>query len=229
MAYWLPGESAAECRLALEAGDRLRYAVGIPDVPARSITEMLLEDDEPMGGAVSRSERKTTFTVHWIAVGEKPVLLDQVEGVTDNQPWLDREIVINAIRAGEGTLRFATRPKKPGDLVSAVVGDPRIIRVDRKPQTRPNLLVYLIDTLRADHLSCYGARNPTSPCLDELAADGFRFTNFYAVAPWTRPTTATLLTGYYPSWHGTGRWPARRRVSPPLHPVRPHLHVPCRW
>ena len=76
---------------------------------------------------------------------------------------------------------------------------------DDVERCRPNVLVYLIDALRADHVSAYGARNLTTPHLDELAADGFLFTDFQAVAPWTRPTTATLLTGYYPSWHGMGK------------------------
>src|SRR5262245_2708066 len=65
-----------------------------------------------------------------------------------------------------------------------------------------NALLVSIDTLRPDHLSCYGNPRPTSPHLDELARGGVRFTDVTAAAPWTLPSHATMLTGLYPSHHG---------------------------
>jgi arylsulfatase A-like enzyme len=65
-----------------------------------------------------------------------------------------------------------------------------------------NALLVSIDTLRPDHLSCYGNPRPTSPRLDELARAGVRFTDVTAAAPWTLPSHATMLTGLYPSHHG---------------------------
>src|SRR5262249_40417119 len=65
-----------------------------------------------------------------------------------------------------------------------------------------NLLLISIDTLRADHLSCYGHERPPSPALDALAARGVRFADATAAAPWTLPSHATMLTGLYPSHHG---------------------------
>ncbi|NOT30531.1 MAG: sulfatase [Planctomycetes bacterium] len=59
-----------------------------------------------------------------------------------------------------------------------------------------------IDTLRPDHLSCYGHPRETSPNLDRLARRGVRFTDVTAAAPWTLPSHASLLTGLYPSRHG---------------------------
>ncbi|MEW6071775.1 MAG: sulfatase [Planctomycetota bacterium] len=59
-----------------------------------------------------------------------------------------------------------------------------------------------IDTLRPDHLGCYGHDRPTSPAIDALAASGVRFTDVAASSPWTLPSHASLLTGMYPSRHG---------------------------
>jgi arylsulfatase A-like enzyme len=59
-----------------------------------------------------------------------------------------------------------------------------------------------IDTLRADHLGCYGYGRPTSPGIDALAREGILFEDVSAPSPWTLPSHASLLTGLYPSRHG---------------------------
>ncbi|MGH7337617.1 MAG: sulfatase, partial [Myxococcota bacterium] len=69
----------------------------------------------------------------------------------------------------------------------------------------PNILVYLIDTLRADHLGCYGYPKPTSPAIDAFAERAVRFREARANASWTRPAVATILTGLYPITHQTQR------------------------
>jgi arylsulfatase A-like enzyme len=66
----------------------------------------------------------------------------------------------------------------------------------------PNVVLITVDTLRADHLSCYGYERPTSPFLDSLAAAGARCADASAPASWTKPSTGTILTGLYPSRHG---------------------------
>jgi arylsulfatase A-like enzyme len=64
---------------------------------------------------------------------------------------------------------------------------------------KPNIFVILIDTLRPDHLGCYGYQRTTSPNIDKLAAEGIRFENAFSAAPWTNPSILALLTGLYPS------------------------------
>jgi arylsulfatase A-like enzyme len=59
----------------------------------------------------------------------------------------------------------------------------------------PNILFVSIDSLRADHVSCYGYAKPTTPHLDRLAAEGVRFHRALANAPWTLPSHITMLTG----------------------------------
>jgi arylsulfatase A-like enzyme/tetratricopeptide (TPR) repeat protein len=69
------------------------------------------------------------------------------------------------------------------------------------PRPSPNVLLVSIDTLRADHLGCYGARAKT-PTIDGLAADGVLFERAVSHVPVTLPSHASLLTGIYPIAHG---------------------------
>jgi arylsulfatase A-like enzyme len=65
------------------------------------------------------------------------------------------------------------------------------------------VILYVLDALRADHLSCYGYSRKVSPNIDQLAADGALFRNCFAPATWTRPVAASILSGVYPLVHGT--------------------------
>ncbi len=72
-----------------------------------------------------------------------------------------------------------------------------------------NAIVVLVDTLRADHLSCYGYERPTSPEIDAFAASGVRFAEAIVQNPKTSPSVATILSGTYPHTHGIatiGTW-----------------------
>lgn len=66
----------------------------------------------------------------------------------------------------------------------------------------PNVIVYLVDTLRADHLGCYGYGKPVSPHADAFAKEATLFESVVAQAPWTRPAVASILTGVWPKTHG---------------------------
>jgi arylsulfatase A-like enzyme len=71
------------------------------------------------------------------------------------------------------------------------------------PAPPPRHVVLIsIDTLRADHVGCYGYAKATTPNLDALAAESIVFENASTAAPWTLPAHASLLTGLYPSHHG---------------------------
>lgn len=71
-----------------------------------------------------------------------------------------------------------------------------------------NLVVYVSDALRTDHVGCYGARRVRTPTIDELAASGVRFDQAIAPAPWTCPSTTSMITGLYPHHHGYLHWDA---------------------
>jgi arylsulfatase A-like enzyme len=66
----------------------------------------------------------------------------------------------------------------------------------------PNIVLILVDTLRADHLGFAGYERPTSPAIDRLAAENLVFENAIAPAPWTPPSVASIFTGLYPTAHG---------------------------
>jgi arylsulfatase A-like enzyme len=69
----------------------------------------------------------------------------------------------------------------------------------------PNVVLITIDTLRVDHLSCYGYAWKTSPYIDQLAAQGTRFTRSYTAIPLTGPAHLSLFTSRYPQEHGARR------------------------
>ncbi len=65
-----------------------------------------------------------------------------------------------------------------------------------------NVLLIVIDTLRRDHLSCYGYFRRTSPTIDKLAKEGIFFTDVISQSSQTAPSIASLFTGLYPHNHG---------------------------
>ncbi len=71
-----------------------------------------------------------------------------------------------------------------------------------RPETRPNVVLIVLDTARADRFSCMGYGRPTSPNIDALAAEGTLFKKAYTTDFWTLPSHASLLTGLYPSQAG---------------------------
>jgi arylsulfatase A-like enzyme/Flp pilus assembly protein TadD len=66
----------------------------------------------------------------------------------------------------------------------------------------PDVFLITIDTLRADHVGCYGYKQVETPALDALAADGVRFTQAFTHSPITNTSHITILTGLLPSVHG---------------------------
>jgi arylsulfatase A-like enzyme/Tfp pilus assembly protein PilF len=66
----------------------------------------------------------------------------------------------------------------------------------------PSVVLITLDTVRADHLGCYGYVKAETPALDGLARGGVRFANAYTVVPITLPSHAVILSGTYPMWNG---------------------------
>jgi choline-sulfatase len=80
--------------------------------------------------------------------------------------------------------------------------------VAREPEpdkeTRPGVFLITIDTLRADHVHCYGYDQIRTPALDLLAEQGIRFTQAFTPSPITNSSHTSILTGLLPSSHGVG-------------------------
>ena len=80
----------------------------------------------------------------------------------------------------------------------------RIASLPATPAGRPNILLLVIDTQRADHLSVYGYGRPTSPTLERLAQEGWLFDNVTSSSSWTLPSHATMMTGRQQHEHRAG-------------------------
>jgi len=80
-------------------------------------------------------------------------------------------------------------------------------------KTTPNVVLITIDTLRADHLGCYGYQQIKTPNIDSLAADSTRFTRAFTPVPVTLPSHSAMLTGTYPMLSGMHDFSANK-LSP---------------
>ncbi|MEP6653210.1 MAG: sulfatase, partial [Myxococcales bacterium] len=100
------------------------------------------------------------------------------------------------------------------DATMAVLTPPPFAAVPDAVPRDLNLLLITVDTVRADHLGCYGYPRSTSPAVDALAAEGALFVNGWAHAPSTRYSMPAIATGRWPSaitWDESIWWP---RIAP---------------
>jgi arylsulfatase A-like enzyme len=84
----------------------------------------------------------------------------------------------------------------------------------------PNVLLFLVDTLRADALGIYGNQVVETPAIDAFAREGTLFEWTFAPTSWTRPSVTTILTGLQPAIHKVER---RGSVLPPGVPLLPEV------
>ncbi len=133
-----------------------------------------------------------------IADGAKRTqLLRQV--VSDETQWTDHSVDLSKWGGRKVTLTLSAESKRPGQVV--LWSNPSITGAAPGPRP-PNVIVYLVDTLRADHLGLHGHRNATSPAIDALGAEGAVFDRCRSAAAWTRPSVASLVTSLPPPAHG---------------------------
>ncbi len=87
-----------------------------------------------------------------------------------------------------------------------------------------NILLIVVDTLRPDHLGCYGYHRPTSPCLDDLAEQGAVLESLWSPSNFTAPAFTSLFTGLYPHQHGVFDF-TMQAPSSPIHDLLKHNDV----
>ncbi|QDU81074.1 Arylsulfatase [Polystyrenella longa] len=80
-----------------------------------------------------------------------------------------------------------------------LVSDSLFAQDDQKQTAPPNVILFLADDMGWRDLACYGNEFHETPNIDQLAADGIRFTDAYAACPVCSPTRASILTGNYPA------------------------------
>lgn len=123
------------------------------------------------------------------------------------QIWYEERIDLTSVVGRSGVIELRASVRADERAVVRGWADPRVIVDRQRPWTdaspeRPNVLVVLVDTLRAENLGCYGYDRDTSPNLDAFARRSRLYENAIAPASWTAPSTATLFTGQYPLRHG---------------------------
>lgn len=96
-------------------------------------------------------------------------------------------------------------------ITIGIIGVSVVLADEQRPHSAvyramPNIVVIVIDTLRADHVSCYGYDRNTTPNIDKLAQEGIRFERCYSTSSWTLPACVSLLTGLYTDKHDVKQW-----------------------
>ena len=193
----------------------IRYRI---EVPARAVLEFaigLLLDTPRL------ANRRTVFMVKVAASNreEERVFRERLPW-NEAGLWHEYEVDLSRFAGKRIVLTFETEGevRSPADSASssgpetgyAVWGGPIVCGAGRE---RPdyNIVLFLVDTLRADHLGCYGYARNVSPNIDELASRSVVFHNATSQAGWTLPSVASLLTSQYPSTNGV--LTANRRLS----------------
>ncbi len=152
--------------------------------------------------AWQRGLEEMEFTVSFQSGSERLDLFRRRLTANDRKDWQEATIPLATAAGRQGTIALQTTvvrgtPPATGEILwSAPVVEPA------RPADGPNIILVSIDTLRADHLGCYGSPRDTSPNIDRLARDGIRFRQAIAASSWTIPSTASMLTGLTPSRHG---------------------------
>ncbi len=127
----------------------------------------------------------------------------------DDRRWFDERVALGNDVARDAEVVLTTTAERPDAPVAgtAAWNAVRVLQTARRERQRPaserpNVLVLLVDTLRADRLGAYGASPSPTPALDRVAAEGVVFEQSIAQAPWTLPSVASILTGVHPRSHG---------------------------
>lgn len=201
-AVWVAGQTGkhvwindvAYRTLPASPASRLRYKVDIPRGAHLRFA---------CGVAENRQDRPgVEFVVKVAKKGDETTifseLIDPLRRV-EHQQWQPRDVDLSRF-AGAADLVFETRGyANADDGRHAYWGAPAIV-VPKAPKA-PLVIVYLVDTLRADHTTPYGYSRDTTPMLADFARDAVLFETAIAQASWTKPSVASLLTSLLPGRH----------------------------
>jgi arylsulfatase A-like enzyme len=203
----------------LEPGDRLRAGGHRPSLilppPARLRFRLVLPPDAALRFAVgvdgARDRDPSLGGVRFsVSVDGEERWSREVNPAArkDDRRWFDERVALVGRGPGPAEIVLATAAADPSRPIAGLpgFGQVRLVRTTTRPRAAaaagPNLLVLLVDTLRADRLGIAGAVPSPSPTLDGLAAGGRVFEQAVAQSSWTLPSVATLLTGLHPRSHG---------------------------
>lgn len=158
-------------------------------------------------GLLRNSDGPAVFKVTADEDGESPKVLFE-DTIDREDRWFDLAVDLSSFAGRRVTLTLAAETTEGIEPARGfpVWGNPEILAPpsEERPQ---NVVIVLLDTLRADHLSCYGHPLETSPRIDRWASSSaVRFANVVAPAPWTLPSHASIFTGLDALRHGFNWW-----------------------
>jgi arylsulfatase A-like enzyme/glycosyltransferase involved in cell wall biosynthesis len=208
------GEDALLARRILDGGARVAYAPGAvvhhPVAPERMEARYVLEGYYWQGVEKARIHRHLGLDPERRLKGKarrrilQSALIAWLEPILPNalavplfKRWRFYRGVLDELRGHVGR-SIAVLPLLALALLVGACGKEKPVAAAGKP----NVLIFLADTLRADHLGCYAYPRPTSPQIDAFAASATRFKHAYAQAPRTVASHASLFTSTYPAVHG---------------------------
>ncbi len=181
-------------QLTLPAGppSRMRFRLDLPKGARLTFTTAI--------GADYQTRPGVEFVVKVIAKGREQVvfskLLDPISH-PEHRGFVPGEVDLKW--SGPIDLVFETRGfETSNDPRRAFWGAPAIGVASHEA---PLAILYLVDTLRADHTGPYGYARPTTPALDRFAKDAVVFETAVAHASWTKPSVASILTSLLPGQH----------------------------
>jgi choline-sulfatase len=104
-------------------------------------------------------------------------------------------VSVGLLAAGALAALFILRPARdPADRIAQLLA--------REGLEKPNVILISLDTTRADRLGCYGYAAARTPAIDALARRGVLFSQAASPAPLTLPAHSSMMTGFYPTYHG---------------------------
>ncbi len=173
--------------LIMKAGDRYSHTVKVPE-------DSYLEFSYFGTSNNTKTKKNFSLSIERIKSDKREVIKLPVSG---DEVWERR--VINLSQFSETNVRilftFDPDPREQDSEAILYLANP-VIR--KKREETKNVLLISLDTLRADHLGCYGYKRNTSPRIDKFAASYARFDNAFAHSSWTLPSHLSLFTSRYP-------------------------------
>jgi len=169
--FWFEGR--------IEPGSRMKFGLGIASPPVESPSSS--EKEVAFRIILQAKARKKTLFFRRVALPQAGETVNfDFQEVTFPAELKEVKLIFQT-EGPEGTASFWINP---------------IIIAPQKERPVPVILIS-IDTLRADHLHCYGYERSTSANIDSLARDGVLFERVYAPSSWTLPSHVSLLTSLY--------------------------------
>jgi arylsulfatase A-like enzyme len=184
-------------------------------IPAAPPSRSVLRTDIPKGGILriaagipedKQSKGAVEFVISVMENGKAVTVLAQVIdpiSKPEHRGYVNLQADLSRFAGKDRELVLETRAfEKDGDIFRAYWGAPAI-SVDPRVAVRdePLVIVYLVDTLRADHTTPYGYARQTTPELGKFSKDAVVFEHAIAHASWTKPSVASLMTSRLPSRH----------------------------